>query len=559
MPTHLVNLDALIPREDFESSPDAAGTLGNEPLFKLEELEKGKMFFAVLRKPDFQRDTNNWSPEMIVEFIKSFLDNELIPSIIIWHSKQTNKVFIIDGAHRVSALVAWVNDDYGDGFMSKPFFGAKEISTAQSKLAKRTRELVKQQIGSYQDLHHIGLNPNTTDDADLKRRAFAIATRNLHLQRVEGDARIAENSFFKINGNPAVIDPTELDIIKARRKPNAIATRALMRAGTGHKYWGNFPERVAEIEELGKSVYDLVFGQIVEIGSQSPDVPRAGQPYSAEAFKMMLDMVNVFNGVTDAMWRQQKTNKRGGVPELADDRDGTATLAFLNTIKDAGQLIAGNEYSGSLGFDYAVYSYGSTGKFHPAAFIASIKFAQKLENENKRERFTDVRAEFEEFLVRHKSFINQLGHAMGSRMRSLDSLLAMYEIVLDSLLAGEKADEQIIAKLHENPRLRSLKEPPPEPIDAPPVRKRFSKAVQSAGIVREILQNRARCTECGARLPPSSRSKDHKTPIEDGGVGTLDNLQFTHPYCNSGYKEAKRARAKKEQEASANETTTAGV
>lgn len=544
MPTHLVNLDALIPREDFESSPDAAGTLGNEPLFKLEELERGKMFFAVLRKPDFQRDTNNWSPEMIVEFVKSFLDNELIPSIIIWHSKQTNKIFIIDGAHRVSALIAWVNDDYGDGLISKTFFGSKGVSAAQMRLAKQTRELMAEQIGSYRDLHHYGLNPTETEDATIKRRAFAIATRNLHLQRVEGDATIAENSFFKINGSPAVIDPTELDIIKARRKPNAIATRALMRAGTGHKYWGNFPERAAEIEKLGKSVYDLVFGQIVEIESQSPDVPRAGQPYSAEAFKMMLDMVNVFNGVTDAMWRRPKGKKRGGLPELEDDSDGTITLTFLSTIKGVGQLIAGNEYSGSLGFDHAVYSYGATGKFHPAAFIAAIKFAHKLRSENRLERFTDVRADFEDFLVKHKSFINQLGHTMGSRMRSVDSLLSMYGIVLDSLLAGDKADENIIAKLHENPRLKSLKSPEPENPDAP-VRKRFSRAVQSAAIVREILQTRARCTECGARLPPSSRSKDHKMPIEEGGLGTLDNLQFTHPYCNSGYKEAKRARERK--------------
>src|SRR6266404_1696621 len=279
MPTHLVNLDALIKREDFESSPDAVGVLGSEPLFKLEELQRGKMFFAVLRKPDFQRDTNNWSPEMIMEFVKSYLDNELIPSIIIWHSRKTNKIFIIDGAHRVSALVAWVNDDYGDGAISKEYFGSNRISGAQVKLARRTRELITEHVGTFKDLHYYGLNQGDTEDEHIKRRAFAIATRNLHLQKVEGDATIAENSFFKINGNPAVIDPTELDIIKARRKPNAIATRALMRAGTGHKYWGNFPERAPEIEKLAKTVYDLMFGQIVDIGAQSPDVPRAGQPY----------------------------------------------------------------------------------------------------------------------------------------------------------------------------------------------------------------------------------------------------------------------------------------
>jgi hypothetical protein len=52
-----------------------------EPSFKLEELKADRLYFKVLRKPDFQRETTNWSPETIVEFVKSFLDGELIPSI----------------------------------------------------------------------------------------------------------------------------------------------------------------------------------------------------------------------------------------------------------------------------------------------------------------------------------------------------------------------------------------------------------------------------------------------------------------------------------------------
>jgi len=46
---------------------------------------------------------------------------------------------------------------------------------------------------------------------------------------------------------------------------------------------------------------------------------------------MMLDVVNVFNGVTDAMWRRpnRKRRKMGGVEELADDPDGTVTVSIL--------------------------------------------------------------------------------------------------------------------------------------------------------------------------------------------------------------------------------------
>lgn len=546
MPTHLVNLDALIEREDFESSAEAAGTLGHEPLFKVEELQKGRLYFSVLRKPDFQRDTNNWSPDMIVDFVRSFLDSELIPSIILWHSKLTGKVFIVDGAHRISALIAWVNDDYGDGDISRQFFGHK-VPQAQAKLHKVTQALIADKIGTYKKLLYVGLHPGETDDETMVRRARAIATRQPHIQKVEGDAVIAENSFFKINGNPATIDQTELDIIRARRKPNAIATRALMRAGTGHKYWGKFPDRAKEIEELAQSVYDLLFGQIVDIGAQSTDVPRAGQPYSEEAFRMILDMVNLFNDVTPAMWRKQpssdgkKSRKpKTATPLLADDADGTATLQFLDNIKKVGRLIAGNDYSGSLGLDQAVYSWGSTGKFHPAALLASLRFAQELRHQNKFKAFTSVRSEFEEFLVRHKSFLNALGHSKGSRTRSLESLVTMHRIILDSMLSGLRTDAEIIAALRSNTRLKDLKDDEPSADDAP---KRFSKSVEAAGIVRDLLAARSRCTVCGARLPPFSRSKDHKMRIEDGGKGTLDNLQFTHPYCNSGYKEAGHADA----------------
>ena len=537
MPTHLVNLDSLIKREDFEAAADEAN-VGNEPLFKVEELGKDKLYFSVLRKPDFQRQTDNWSADTIVDFIKSFLDNELIPSIIIWHSKESGKVFIIDGAHRVSALIAWVNDDYGDGDISRKAWNFK-VPEAQVKLHLKTQALVRGEVGTFSELVHVGLNPTSAKDDVQLRRARAIATRQQHIQKVEGSAQIAEKSFFKINGNPATIDQTELDIIRARRKPNAIATRALIAAGKGHKYWGKFTENSSKIEELAEDVYNSLFGQILEIGAQSPDLPRAGQPYSAEAFKMVLDLVNIFNNVTPAMWQEKnprRTAKESGL-FLQDDTDGSATLEYLEKIKNVARLSSGNEYSGSLGFDQAVYCYGVTGKLHPAALLASFKFAQELKEAGSLFEFTVVRKNFEEFLVRHKNFINILGHSKGSRTRSLNSILTMYRSVFKAFQDGINSDIEILELLNSDSTLIDLKLPSPEDEEIP--RKRFSKSAVQAGVVEDCLNNRARCIECGARLPPFSRSKDHKLRVEDGGLGTIGNLEFTHPYCNSGYKEKK--------------------
>jgi hypothetical protein len=84
-----------------------------------------------------------------MEFVRSFVDGALIPSIIMWHSPLSGKVFVIDGAHRLSALMAWVNNDYGDGDISNTFF-AHQAPLEQKKLAKRTRDLIEKEIGSFQ-------------------------------------------------------------------------------------------------------------------------------------------------------------------------------------------------------------------------------------------------------------------------------------------------------------------------------------------------------------------------------------------------------------------------
>lgn len=542
MPTHRVNLDALIKREDFETG-GAGGVGGKEPIFKVEELSHDRMYFTVLRKPDFQRTTNNWTPEMIVDLVKSWLDGDLVPALILWHSKQSGKVFIVDGAHRLSALIGWVNDDYGNGAISRGFFD--DIQPAQAKFHKTTQDLMAQKVGSYEELHRMAMKPLSTDDPDKVRRGRAIATLQPDIQRVEGDAQTAENSFLKINANPATIDPTDLDLIRARRKPNAVATRALMRAGTD--YYAKLA-KVKEIDVLAKEVHGVVFGPILDLNTQSPDVPRAGQPYSSEAFKMVLDMVNMFNGVTSAMWQEQKatSKKKAQVTPLQDDADGSVTLEYLKKVKDVGTLVSdnGERNAGSLGLDQAVYSYGATGKFHPGAFLAALRLAQELETTKKLKEFTKVRKDFEEFLVRHKFFINQIGHSKGSRTRPVESVLQMHRIIINCLQSGINDDKRIIKKLKRDSRLEELKDVSNIPKDDTK-RKKFSKSVQDAGVIRSVLDNRERCKICGARLPPSCRSKDHKERQADKGVGTLANLQFTHPYCNTGYKESQVAKTKK--------------
>jgi len=228
-----VNLDALIAREDFEVEENVNSGKKKETI-SIEDIKTDSFFFPNLKKPDFQRETNEWDSQKICELIRSFIEGDLIPAIILWRSSG-GYLFVIDGSHRLSALSAWVNDDYGDGETSKLFYDAI-IPDEQLEIAQETRKLVNKTVGSYKDFRLALTHPDKVKP-EIVKYAKNLGALAIQLQWVEGDARKAESSFFKINQQAAPIDKTELKLLESRKKPNSISARAIIRGGKGHKYW----------------------------------------------------------------------------------------------------------------------------------------------------------------------------------------------------------------------------------------------------------------------------------------------------------------------------------
>ncbi len=178
MPVHLVNLDALIRREDFEAKSDPQQQPSQLGLtLKVNELEATSLTYLTLRKPDFQRETASWEPTKVSDLIRSFLDGDLIPSVILWRSPDTGNIFVIDGAHRLGALIAWVHNDFGDGKISRDFF-QNRIPSEQIEAADATKSAIKRDVGTYEELNQALKNPvNSPDDKVRRARnlsAFAI-------------------------------------------------------------------------------------------------------------------------------------------------------------------------------------------------------------------------------------------------------------------------------------------------------------------------------------------------------------------------------------------------
>ncbi|MCA2223497.1 HNH endonuclease family protein [Nonomuraea aurantiaca] len=543
----MVNMDALIPRDDFEAATDEPATQASilSTTMKITDLGPESLIYNVLRKPDFQRETANWTPEKVAELVRSFLEGDLIPSVILWRSPISGNIFVIDGAHRLSALIAWVHDDYGDRYTSIRFFD-NNIPDEQHRAAAATRKLISESVGSYNELN-LALRNSDTASKDRLRLARNLSAFAINLQWVGGGAEKAESSFFRINQQATPIDPTELDMIKARRKPNALAARAFIRAGTGHKYWSTFSDTTqSEIESIAKEVYDLIFRPNLDAAIRTADLPVAGRAYSADSVKMIFELVNFVNDLQPEMWREDvpaKKRRSGGKASarpLADDTDGLATLGFMRGVRKAASRIAGNDPA-SLGLHPAVYFYSATGRFQPAAFLSAVTFMQELVDKRALPKFTEKRAEFEKFLIKHKYFLNQIVRSYGSLQRSSPIILLMYQTILAALREG-CTEAQVIERLKAQSALKSSVKIQSDEDRASG--RNFSTETKNALALKATMETAPRCEICGGLLHLRSATVDHIVRRQDGGTGALSNAQFTHPYCNSGYKESRHARDK---------------
>jgi Protein of unknown function DUF262/HNH endonuclease len=514
-----VNLDALIAREDFEVEENISSGKKKETI-SIEDIKVDSFFFPNVRKPDFQRETNEWDSPKICELIKSFIEGDLIPAIILWRSTG-GYLFVIDGSHRLSALSAWVNDDYGDGIISKNFYDAI-IPDEQIRIAEETRKIVNKIVGSYEDFR-LALKSPEKVKPEIVKYAKNLGALAIQLQWVEGDARKAENSFFKINQQAAPIDPTELKLIESRRKPNSIAARAIIRSGKGHKYWSSFStELQSEIQGLAAEINKIMFAPSIETGTvKTLDLPVGGKLYGSQTLPLILEFVNIVNGLD---------SKNKGI---VDDETGEETLKILKNVKRVSCRLNSNHPS-SLGLHPAVYFYSQEGRYKPASFFAVVDFVMELDKKKTINDFIDIRSKFEEFVLEYDYLIQQIYRKYRSSQKSYPYISKLFSIIVSSFKSGKAIDELIQDIVASNDFRDLAFQSKTNEINYSS--KDFSRNQKNAVYIRAALKSTPECKICGGLIHRNSISIDHIHRKQDGGMATLDNGQLTHPYCNTGYK-----------------------
>lgn len=520
-----VNLDAMIPREDFATQIEVSGDTGSIEKIRLSDLDSRVSYLlSALRKPDFQRETNHWSAEQVVSLIESFMDGDLIPSVILWGSS-SSYTFVIDGGHRLSALRSWVEDDYGDRTVSRPFFN-HHISKIQLAEAEKTRALVDARVGSFSHWEKMSKADLKTLKLDEKSsyRLKRFQTGAIPIQWILGDVDKAESSFYKINQQGTPLDDTEELLIRNRLKPIAIAARAIIRSGAGNKYWSRFSsDIVSAIEVKAGELHHLLFQPEYESPIKTLDLPLGGNAGVRNSLSLLIDLVLI------------SARNQEGVPAKVSDHDddatGEHTIHVLNSCLSLIQTMTGSQ-RGSLGLYPAVYFYTAAGKFSPSMFMGMATLIHRKKSNNDKnffKKFTSVREALEKLLLEKRPLLAILNNQIRSQKR-YSTMADLMDFLIDEISEGRiPEDKQFIERV-------GLK----EAVLVPKIEARagkFSKETKSAALIKAAISGATRCAVCCGYLDiGKSISFDHITPLREGGKNSEDNCQPLHPYCNQAVK-----------------------
>jgi Protein of unknown function DUF262 len=513
-----VNLDALIPREDVSQKP--ASSSGGIPV---SQLKIGEHYYGLLRKPHFQRETNDWNVDNVVSLIRSFRDGHLIPSVILWGAE--GYMFVIDGAHRLSVFIAWVNDDYGDKITSLNYFN-QHISKRQKEIAKQCRDRISGEGLAYADLTKLTMLSDRTPE---QLRWSTNIVKAIETQWVVGDADVALQSFLDINQRAVQIEPTERYMIEQNKAPNVIAARAVVSSARGHQYWGKFG--LQNIEVVTKKA-ELIYSAIFEPEDAKPhkdvELQPAGPAYTANGLRLALDLVNITNDVQMPPPKKAQDDKSSTKETRDIDTDGAKTAQYIERTWGVVKYIAGKD-AASLSLHPAVYFWGATGNHRPSVFLAVVGLIKDMIANDELVKFTTHRAKFEEFLIGQSGIGKAILSKYGGWKKSVAPVKKMLRSILDGLAEG-KSESQIETELS---TLFSV----PEPDSELQMSGDKWRETKSAARIRATLSSASRCAICKARLVIADASDDHDERRVDGGKSTLQNHQLTHHYCNSGFKE----------------------
>jgi len=296
-----------------------------------------------------------------------------------------------------------------------------------------------------------------------------------------------------------------------------MASRAIIRSGSGHKYWKAFDEKTQKnIQDLAKEINEYLFTPEIKTPIKTLDLPLAGKGYSSKSLPLIFDLVKLANNVDD------KKND--------DDNSGKETINYLtNTAKIIRRLTT--THPSSLGLHPAVYFYSEKGRYQITAFMAWIEIIKIFEKTPQSfKNFIQARENFEEYLIKYKYLTNQVTVKFGSGLKGYKQLKELYINILECITNNLRSDEVSKTIKQKYPYLNfDYLGEQSNSVD-------FNSSTKSEIFISKALESAPKCSICKGYIHVNSITIDHIQRKQDGGKGIKENGQIAHPYCNTTYK-----------------------
>lgn len=382
------HLEHLIPRIELDDEPDSTGfhqTTDRKSNFSLTDLENGQFFYDQLKKPYFQRDTNEWTVERVEKLLNTFLEDGLIPAIILWETNDGD-ILIIDGAHRISSLIAWVNNDFG------------RVNVSSTNTHHEISDYFNNKMGGYEEI-------KKSKEEKYKNIKQIIAKKSVPIQWVTGDYEKVKESFIRINEQGVTLSNDEKELIQKDKLPTSKLSRAILSHGTGQSSINQ--------TENSKKIFEYFF---------TPALIKD----------------NVFYPMFGALDEEFVISKVFNVLKIIDTNSKSSMDVSEQVLKFA-------EFSQDyLGISNKVYFYGANQHYKNSSLFGFSSFILELMADDKLlQKYLGHRGKFEDFLTSNERFVQTISRKRRQSSKAVTDILVYYKTVLESIA---KEDEEIIFK-----------------------------------------------------------------------------------------------------------------
>lgn len=238
--------------------------------------------------------------------------------------------------------------------------------------------------------------------------------------------------------------------------------------------------------------------------------------------QLILNFVNISNNI----------DKEAEI-RIIEDTTGGETVGYLNNCLRISQKINSNHPS-SLGLHPIVYFYSKDGRHKTASFYGVLGLLIEFEkNQTLLKKFIKSRGLFEEALLKYDYLVQQISRKHRQADKALIHIRNFYITIIEALETEDDID-RVMDKITKSKEFNYLtKEVPDEDNE---FGKDFSRGTKSKTFISEAIASALKCKICRGYIHKNSISIDHIVRKEDDGMGTPNNAQLTHPYCNTSIK-----------------------